>query len=186
MKKLFFSLVPVLVIIACTPAQPKLEDAHNPGWLSFLSLPEEFYAERMYNYDNNFFSIDGDDYKGIGTALCSTDAASIEAAKYLAIAGLVNGIIVYTPEDTVVHCWPELVYELNSLTQIKVERLGKRKNGQVICIVSIKKSEAEKIQNNLRDKYHEIYNGVRFMQFFREDDKMNATYNRERMKFRSN
>jgi hypothetical protein len=144
-----FILLVITVIMGCNRnSLPKIETADNfkdISWAEFLS--DDFGYTNPKTKGQSF--LNGDELLSIGMAQCSTDSASIEAAKYWAISGLARGILLDEPEDLILSYWPDMVYELSSFVQVKIRNLAKTTNGQVYCLVSIKKNEADKLKDNL-------------------------------------
>ena len=148
-KRLIFVLAIALAITTNAAAQPGLEHTDAPAW-----YPEQVFEDFGYGQfrQSHFAWADGDLMKSIGIAQCSTDSASIEAARYHAIAGLVYGIIWDVPEDSDTYYWPEMVYELSAQAHVTVEGQAKKANGQVMCLVSIKQSDAQRLKAALTAK----------------------------------
>jgi hypothetical protein len=147
--KFIFVLLVITMVMSCNRnSLPKIETVDNfkeISWAGFISEDFAFNQPRTKGQ----WSFNADELLGIGVAQCSTDSASIEAARYWAISGLVQGILLDEPEDLILSYWPDMVYELSGLVQVQIRNLAKTTDGQYICLVSIKKNEADKLKDNL-------------------------------------
>jgi hypothetical protein len=152
--KFIIVLLVITMVMGCNRnSLPKIETVDNfkdISWAGFISEDFAFNQPRTKGQ----WSFNADELLGIGVAQCSTDSASIEAAKYWAISGLVQGILKDSePDDIIFSYWPDMVYELSGLVQVQIRNFAKTTDGQFICLVSIKKNEADKLKDNLWKKW---------------------------------